>query len=52
VTLKGNKYFETDLLKERMQVQKADAYLRSGRYSPALVTRYQLDPGAVSGERI
>jgi outer membrane protein assembly factor BamA len=37
VTLKGNKYFETDLLKEHMQVQKADAYLRSGRYSPALV---------------
>jgi outer membrane protein assembly factor BamA len=38
VALKGNKYFETDLLKERMQVQKADAYLRSGRYSPALLT--------------
>lgn len=37
VTLKGNKYFETDLLKERMHVQKADAYLRSGRYSPALL---------------
>jgi outer membrane protein assembly factor BamA len=37
VTLKGNKYFDSDLLKERMQVQKADAYLRSGRYSPVLV---------------
>ncbi len=37
VTLKGNKYFESDLLKERMKVQKADAYQRSGRYSPALV---------------
>ncbi len=37
VTIKGNKYFETPLLKERMQVQKADAYLRSGRYSPALL---------------
>ena len=37
VALKGNKYFETDLLKERMQVQKADAYQRSGRYSPALL---------------
>ena len=37
VALKGNKYFETDLLKERMHVQKADAYLRSGRYSPALL---------------
>ncbi|HMF63968.1 MAG TPA: POTRA domain-containing protein [Edaphobacter sp.] len=38
VDLKGNKYFEDDLLRERMQVKKADAYLRSGRYSPALVT--------------
>jgi outer membrane protein assembly factor BamA len=37
VTITGNKYFETDLLKERMQVQKADAYLRNGRYSPALM---------------
>lgn len=37
VVLKGNKYFETDLLKERMRVAKADPYLRSGRYSPALV---------------
>ena len=27
----------TDLLKERMQVQKADAYLRNGRYSPQLM---------------
>jgi len=37
VDLKGNKYFESDLLRERMRVKKADAYLRSGRYSPALV---------------
>jgi outer membrane protein assembly factor BamA len=37
VTIAGNKYFDTDLLKERMQVQKADAYLRNGRYSPALM---------------
>jgi outer membrane protein assembly factor BamA len=37
VTIVGNRYFETDLLKERMQVQKADAYLRNGRYSPALM---------------
>ena len=37
VTLTGNKYFETDILRERMQVQKADAYVRSGRYSPALL---------------
>jgi outer membrane protein insertion porin family len=37
VDLKGNKYFTNDLLLERMRVQKANAYLRSGRYSPALV---------------
>jgi outer membrane protein assembly factor BamA len=37
VTIAGNKYFDADLLKERMQVQKADAYLRNGRYSPALM---------------
>jgi outer membrane protein insertion porin family len=37
VDLKGNKYFTEDLLRERMQVQKANAYQRSGRYSPALV---------------
>jgi outer membrane protein insertion porin family len=37
VTITGNHYFDTDLLKERMQVQKADAYLRNGRYSPQLM---------------
>jgi outer membrane protein assembly factor BamA len=37
VTIAGNHYFNTDLLKERMRVQKADAYLRRGRYSPALM---------------
>ncbi len=37
VTITGNHYFNTDLLKERMRVQKADAYLRTGRYSPALM---------------
>ena len=37
VTIVGNHYFETDLLKERMQVQRADLYLRNGRYSPALM---------------
>ena len=37
VIIVGNKYFDSDLLKERMQVQKADAYLRNGRYSPALM---------------
>ncbi|RXH57022.1 hypothetical protein GRAN_0332 [Granulicella sibirica] len=37
VTITGNKYFSTELLKESLRVQKADAYLRSGRYSSALV---------------
>jgi outer membrane protein insertion porin family len=37
VTIKGNRYFDSELLKERMQVQKADAYLRNGRYSPTLM---------------
>jgi outer membrane protein assembly factor BamA len=37
VTIAGNHYFDTNLLKERMRVQKADAYLRTGRYSPALM---------------
>ncbi|MDR3744921.1 MAG: POTRA domain-containing protein [Acidobacteriaceae bacterium] len=37
VTIVGNHYFDTDLLKERMRVQKADMYLRNGRYSPALM---------------
>jgi outer membrane protein insertion porin family len=37
VDLKGNKYFTNNLLFERMRVQKANPYLRSGRYSPTLV---------------
>ena len=37
VKITGNHYFDTNLLKERMRVQKADAYLRTGRYSPALM---------------
>ncbi len=38
VDLKGNKYFTDDLLQERMRVQKANSYQRSGKYSPALVS--------------
>ncbi len=38
VTVTGNKYFDTDLLKEHMQVQKADPYQRNGRYSASLLT--------------
>ena len=37
VTISGNKYFDDDLLAERMQVQKSDLYVRSGRYSPQLM---------------
>ena len=37
VEIEGNKYFSTDLLREGMRVQKADLYLRSGRFSQALV---------------
>ncbi|MCU1249096.1 MAG: surface antigen [Edaphobacter sp.] len=38
VNLKSNKYFSDDLLLERMRVQKANLYQRSGRYSPSLVS--------------
>lgn len=38
VELRGNRYFSDDILRERMQVKKADAYQRSGRYSPGLVS--------------
>lgn len=37
VTIKGNKYFDTDLLLDPLRVKKADAYARSGRYSKQLV---------------
>lgn len=37
VNVTGNKYFETDNIKERMQVVKADAYVRNGRFSPTLL---------------
>lgn len=38
VGLKGNKYFQDNLIKDRLKVQKADAYQRSGRYSQSLLT--------------
>ena len=38
VNVSGNKYFATDNIKERMQVVKADAYVRSGRFSPTLLS--------------
>ncbi|HEY6377421.1 MAG TPA: POTRA domain-containing protein, partial [Edaphobacter sp.] len=37
VDITGNKYFSDEILRERMRVRKADAYLRNGRFSPALV---------------
>ena len=37
VDIAGNKYFDADLIRERLKVQKADLYQRSGKYSPALV---------------
>lgn len=37
VTITGNKYFQADLLKESLRVQKANLYQRSGRYSTQLV---------------
>lgn len=41
VDFKGNKYFSDDLLRERIRVQKGDAYQRSGKYSQSLVTADQ-----------
>ena len=38
VDLKGNKYFDDDLLRERLKAQKANAYQRNGRYSQSLVS--------------
>ncbi len=38
VNITGNKYFATDNIKERMQVVKADAYVRNGRFSPVLLS--------------
>ena len=37
VKLSGNKYFSDDTLRERLRVQKADLYVRNGKYSKALV---------------
>ncbi len=46
VTFAGNKYFSDDILRERLRVQKADAFLRNGRYSQALV---QNDVASIQG---
>ncbi len=41
VNIEGNKYFSTELLREGLRVQKADLYMRNGRYSQQLVTSDQ-----------
>jgi outer membrane protein insertion porin family len=38
VSVKGNKYFSADTIAERLSVQKADVFQRSGLYSAALVS--------------
>lgn len=38
VNIRGNKYFNGETLRERLRVQKADLYVRNGKYSQALVT--------------
>jgi outer membrane protein insertion porin family len=37
VDIRGNKYFGEDLLRERLKVQKGNAYQRSGRFSQSLL---------------
>jgi len=37
VRIAGNKYFDTELIEERLRVKKADAYTHNGRYSSQLV---------------
>ena len=37
VSIKGNKYFDTETLETSLRVKKGDAYQRSGRYSAQLV---------------
>ncbi len=38
VTIAGNRYFDEDTLRERMKVQKADSYIRAGKFSPSLLS--------------
>ena len=37
VVVKGNKYFGSELLTDRLKIQKADSYQRAGKYSAELV---------------
>ncbi len=38
VNINGNKYFDTATIKERMQIVKADAFVKNGRFSPVLLS--------------
>lgn len=38
VNITGNKYFETANIKERMQIVKADAFVKYGKFSPVLLS--------------
>ncbi len=38
VNIIGNKYFETANIKERMQIVKADAFVKYGKFSPVLLS--------------
>lgn len=38
VNVTGNKYFSTETIKERMQIVKADAFVKYGKYSPVLLS--------------
>ncbi len=46
VEVKGNKYFDSDLLEERLAVKRTSASNRSGRYSQSLV---KSDAGSIEG---
>ncbi|MCL2661439.1 MAG: outer membrane protein assembly factor, partial [Acidobacteriaceae bacterium] len=37
VNIAGNRYFSDDLLRERLKVRKADAYVHNGRFSASLM---------------
>ena len=38
VNITGNKYFETENIKERMQIAKSDAFAKYGKFSPVLLS--------------
>lgn len=38
VNISGNKYFDTPSIRERMQIVKADAFVKYGKFSPVLLS--------------